>query len=1258
MPEDKKLGGHAPGPLSVRDIISPPAIEVDFDHLKIGDRYFRTLFVAGYPRFVTANWLEPLVSFNHTLDISMYIYPTKSEEVLDNLKRKVGEMEATIQSDMKRGRVIEPSIQVALEDALSLQQELAKGAERFFQFGLYVTIPATSLEDLNKTTKQVEATLASLLILTKKAVLQMEEGLKTTLPMGTDRIMVTRNMDTTSLATTFPFTSSELTANEGILYGINEHNDSLVIFDRFSLENANMTIFGKSVAKWEPLLVRQNGTVAMSTIGDTIESLIKRHGITYKDEVLEGVRNPDLEVFTYDRALHGHWAKVHIAARKPFSQREKLYKITTRSGREITVTADHSLVVLRDGQIRSMRGQAVRVGEAVPLARSVPEQKEAPTPIVPKEFVAFWPKELPSQLPISSAFLTLLGLATSEGLVRVQALNIYNRDPHVLHIVADAAATLGARIAPRYNGQKIICGYNIQPNAFAKLFVALGAGGKSGEKRVPGFIFSLPNASIAAYLCAYFEGDGTVSKTDVSCTSKSKLLISDLAYLLLRFGIIGRIKGKHKRATNAKSPGDTYYQLTISGGDHLKRFAASIGFLTETKNKKRAVLLGKPINTNVDTIPTLGPTLQRLATMLYTGDQVRMPTNLSPLKRGIFAPSPQELNHIIMAARSRINQLKKLREQMYFLKHLPSLETLIARGAKNKRLNKALWKELGYSWQLMKTGRVTPGAVNVLRAYKTITGETIALSDIKTTIYETFRDTGTSLQRFNNALWSTTVLEARRPGDIAYPTIEEAVCYVFKRYRSIQLTIRHAEKILKNLERLATADLFWDPIVSIERIKHHEQYVYDLTVDNEVFLTGNGGLFVHNSGSGKSYLVKLELMRSLMFDTEVIVIDPENEYEALTHALGGEYIRFHFGTTTKINPFDLALLHQREESREAGSRSAGESELNQKILSLHGFFRVVMGKLTPTEDALLDRALILAYQQKGITPDPATQNREPPLMEDLYKSLIGMEEPMARGLADRIEKFVKGSLVGIFDAYTNVEIRNPLTVFSIRDLEEELRPIAMYLILDFIWTKIRRDTRRRMLVVDEAWYMMKYPDSGAFLNSIAKRARKYYLGVTTITQDVEDFLSVDLGKAIIQNSSLQILLKQSTAAIDKVADIFYLSEGEKHLLLAADIGEGLFFAGPAHAAVRVIASPEEHELATTKPQELEAQRRQRINASARQGEDIKQKPQDLTAELSEPELPAPAKRPSISPPPPFAKATAGEPNRPIFTVETINNDAK
>lgn len=578
----------ARGVVTISDIVAPGAIEVDFNHLKIGTVYYRTLFVAGYPRFVSANWLEPLISFDHSLEVAMYIYPTESKEILDNLKRKVGEMEATIQSDVKRGRVIDPTVQVALEDALSLQQQLAKGAERFFQFALYITIPAESPEELEQVSKQIEATLGSLLIISKKATLQMEEGFKSTLPLCSDKLMIIRNMDTTSLATTFPFTTSELTANEGVMYGINDQNGSLVIFDRFSLENANSVVFGKS-------------------------------------------------------------------------------------------------------------------------------------------------------------------------------------------------------------------------------------------------------------------------------------------------------------------------------------------------------------------------------------------------------------------------------------------------------------------------------------------------------------------------------------------------------------------------------------------------------------------------GGGKSYLVKLEILRSLMFGTEIIVIDPENEYQELAGAVKGEYITFSFNAASKINPFDLSGVYRE-----------GENELGLKILSLHGLCKVIMGQLNPSEEAILDRALVLTYKQKGVTSDPATQTLEPPLMEDLYKTLIGMEEAEAKSLADRLERFIKGSLSGIFNQQSNVDIKNPFTVFSIRDLEDELRPMAMYIILDYIWTRIKKEMKKRILVVDEAWYLMKYPDSAVFLYSIAKRARKYFLGLTTITQDVEDFLGSDYGKAIVQNSSIQILLKQSPAAVDKVAEVFYLSQGEKNLLLSAEVGKGLFFAGPAHAAIRIVSSKEEHQLATTKPEEILARKTPKTPAEERE----------------------------------------------------------
>ena len=560
--------------LSPADVIAPQAMEVDFDYVKIDNVYFRTIFVAGYPRFVAPGWLEPIVNFDSSLDISFFIYPVEGKTVLDDLRRKIAEMEAEISTDLQRGKIVDPATQAKLEDARSLQEQLVKGAERFFEFSFYITIPANTLDELNHITRQIESTLGSLLVVAKHAVLDQENGFLSSAPFGIDRLSITRNMDTTSLATTFPLTSAELSSDTGILYGINSENESFIIFDRFSLENANMTIFA-------------------------------------------------------------------------------------------------------------------------------------------------------------------------------------------------------------------------------------------------------------------------------------------------------------------------------------------------------------------------------------------------------------------------------------------------------------------------------------------------------------------------------------------------------------------------------------------------------------------------TSGAGKSYFVKLEAIRSLMLGTEVIVIDPESEYKALTEAAGGEYISFSFNSPSKINPFDLAQVYEE-----------GENQLGLKILSLHSLFKVIMGAITPTQEALLDRALVNTYRAKGITQDPITQKKEPPLMEDLYKALIGMETPDALDLAARIEKFVRGSFVGIFDKQTNIDIKNPFTAFSVKDMQDVLRPVAMFIILDFIWTRVKKDLKKRILLVDEAWHMMRYPDSAQFLWSVVKRSRKYYLGLTTITQDVEDFLAQDIGKAIVTNSSMQLLLKQSPAAIEKVANIFYLSQGEQQLLLAANVGEGIFFAGPHHAPIRIVASSEEHQLITTNPQEM------------------------------------------------------------------------
>jgi type IV secretory pathway VirB4 component len=243
---------------------------------------------------------------------------------------------------------------------------------------------------------------------------------------------------------------------------------------------------------------------------------------------------------------------------------------------------------------------------------------------------------------------------------------------------------------------------------------------------------------------------------------------------------------------------------------------------------------------------------------------------------------------------------------------------------------------------------------------------------------------------------------------------------------------------------------------------------------------------------------------------------------------------------------------------------------------------------------------VATYKAKGITPDPATQSNKAPLMEDLYKVLIGMENEEADDLAARLEKFITGSFRGIFDQPSNIDIRNQFTVFSVKEMEDELRPIAMYVILDFIWTRIKKEMKKRMLIIDEAWYFMQHPDSAQFIYSMAKRARKYYLGITTITQDVEDFIHNDYGKAIVSNASIQFLMKQSTASIPALADTFYLSEGERQLLVSADVGEGIFFAGQNHVALRVVASQEEHEVITTNPEEMTQKQRSKQTNTTQQ----------------------------------------------------------
>ena len=348
------------------------------------------------------------------------------------------------------------------------------------------------------------------------------------------------------------------------------------------------------------------------------------------------------------------------------------------------------------------------------------------------------------------------------------------------------------------------------------------------------------------------------------------------------------------------------------------------------------------------------------------------------------------------------------------------------------------------------------------------------------------------------------------------------------------------------------------------------------------------------SGAGKSFTVKLEALRSMMTGSDILIIDPENEYQKLSDAVGGSYIRLSLNSDTRINPFDLPRVIDSDEADDA---------LRANLVTLHGLLRLMLGGsqqtaagqmmagLTPAEEADLDQGLIDTYARAGITSDPLTHNSTPPTISDLYDTLLHMGGT-GPALAQRLRKYTSGTFAGIFSQQSNIDINNNMVVFNIRDLEDELRPVAMYIVLSHIWNITRTVQKKRMLIVDEAWQLMKYDDSANFLFSLAKRARKYYLGLTTITQDVEDFMGSKMGRAIVANSSMQLLLKQSSSAVDVLGDVFKLTEEERKRLANFPVGQGLFFAGQNHVHIQVIASQTEQQLITTNPAALLQQQQQ------------------------------------------------------------------
>ena len=331
------------------------------------------------------------------------------------------------------------------------------------------------------------------------------------------------------------------------------------------------------------------------------------------------------------------------------------------------------------------------------------------------------------------------------------------------------------------------------------------------------------------------------------------------------------------------------------------------------------------------------------------------------------------------------------------------------------------------------------------------------------------------------------------------------------------------------------------------------------------------------SGSGKSYQTKLEIIRTLMFGVEVIVIDPEREYEQLAEATGGRSFNISLSSEHHINPFDLPPVKEDEDPKDI---------LRSNIIALVGLFRIMLSGLSPEEDAIIDRAISETYALKDITGDVDFTGAEPPLLSDFEQVLSGMEG--STSLVERLSKYTRGTWSGFLNQPTNIDIKQQFAVFSVRDMEDELKPVAMYILTHYIWNEVRHDIKKRLLIIDEAWWMMKSDDTASFLYSLAKRGRKYYLGVCTITQDVEDFLKSPYGRPILTNSSMQMLLKQSTTTIDVLQKTFNLTDEEKYLLLEAGVGEGLFFAGLKHVAIKVVASYTEDHITTSDPSHLMA----------------------------------------------------------------------
>lgn len=1143
--------------MTLLDFIAPPAIKVGPNYIKIGEKLARSYFVFSFPRYLSTGWLSPIVNLDVPMDLSIFLHPIDTGLVLKQLRKKVTEIQSEIMEREEKGLIRDPVLETAYRDVETLRDKLQTAQERMFDVGIYITVYADTEKELEKTEATIRAILESRLVYIKPMLYQQEKGFVSTSPYGLDQVKVHTRMNTSPLSTLFPFVSFDLSSNEGILYGINQHNNSLVLFDRFTLENANMVVFGKSgggksILGDEPVIIKENGKIRMERIGDLVEGLIKKHSCQKIDNDLEGVINPGIEVWSFNQKLKASWSKVSVAARKKAP--DVFYKFKTRSGREITTTGDHNMLILKNGKVVVTKSSQVNKGDYIPLPHNIVTDSALNSlnllsllknskniyvlgaeEIIKKVNPKIWNQKidkkfdrylhkyasgrpiplsyflkilkfldislddsslqkikivsrdgrtdytLPCSLPANMSLARLLGFIMTKGEIKDNSIIIFSRDKEIIRKIEKDFQNLGISFYRTKNSIKCL------NRVFVEIVKTLSKRGKSPIKRIPSFIFELPQKSIAQFLSAYFESVGNIEHNQICVKSESEGLVSEMSYLLYYFGIVAKIQ--RKRIANKSK---FYWQIIIFGKENLEKFQKNIGFVSQKKKQLLERIVKRKKNTNEDYIPNLDPLFKKLYQI--NPDFFASIPEISLFKKTTYNLSRKKLKSIIAKIERRVSIIENFLAQVQNFSNIRQINHFINSNTHCRFL------------------------------------------------------TGLTQNLINSTAPSEKII-------------------------NLYLQIEEIKSILNQLKTFFNSDLIFDPIVEIKKIKNRkEKYVYDLTVDNEVFLAGKGGMFVHNS-----YAVKLEILRYLMLGVDVIVIDPENEYKFLCDAVGGGFYDISLKSPNHINPFDLPEPLEDETPEEV---------LRSNIINLVGLLRLMLGGLTPEEDSIIEQAITETYAARDITEktDPKLWPERLPLLSDLESVLETMEG--AESLVQRLRKFTKGVYSGFFNYPTNVKMEKNMVVFGIKNLEPELRPMAMYIIMRYIWNTIKGELKKRILVIDEAWWLMQNEDSASFLFGIVKRGRKYWLGTTTITQDVNDFMKSEYGQPIITNSSLQLLMKQSPATIAVVQKTFNLTDNEKDLLLEAPVGEGIFFAGEKHVAIRVVASYAEHQIITTSPEEV------------------------------------------------------------------------